>query len=161
MLLLFVGILSISLATVSAEQTVDVGGKSFILPPNSEITHNDSNTCNFTTDNILGSIMKIDPNDLQDYIHSNRSKKYEIVRLSSDQGNLYRYEDSLHNEKGVVTPLQEGNDTYIFKLYMYSSFSNSTKNRSFNDKFNYMGIYRGFLTKNGYAPMVDTLNPPI
>lgn len=159
--LLFVAILSICISCVSAEETVDVGGNTFILPLYAQKGYTDANTCNFTVENFSGSIMKIDSNDLQDYIHSNRLKKYEVKMVSGDQKNLYRYEDRLHHENGVVTPLQKGGDSYIFKLYVYDSFSGSTKNKFSNDRVKYMAILRGFLSKNGYHQVINDFNPAI
>lgn len=161
MSLLFAGMLFICLAGVSADETVDVGGNTFILPPDAQNVQTDANTCNFSVGNVSGSIMKIDPNDIQEYIHSNRLKKYEVVRASPNQENLYRYDDRLHNEKGVVTHLQKGSDSYIFKLYMYDSFSGSAKRHSSNDRVKYMAILRGFLIKNGYNQLINDFNPAI
>ena len=153
--------IAVTIASVSAEETVDVGGNDFILPLNAQNIHTDANTCNFTVENFSGSIMKIDSNDIQDYTHSNRLKKYEVKMVSGDQKNLYRYEDRLHNENGIVTPLQKGSDSYVFKLYVYDSFSGSTKNKFSNDRVKYMAILRGFLTKNGYHQVINDFNPVI
>lgn len=153
--------LVMGISSVIAVNSVDIGGDTFNIPPMAENVETTNDSCNFTVDNISASIIKIDQNELDNYIHSNRLKKYEVVRLSSEENNYYRYEDRLQNENGVITPIQKDGGTYIFKLYKYNSFKNSTDNILNMDKAKFMGIFRGFLQNNGYNEMIPYGNLPI
>ena len=160
-MLLLVAMLVVGIASVSAELTVDVGDDTFVLPPTANITYNDSTTCNFTVDNFSASIIKINSSELDNYIHSNRLKKYEVLKLSDDQTNFYRYDDRRHNERGVVTPMQMDHGSYIFKLYKYDSFSGLPNSDFPSNKAKFMGIFRGFLQNNEHGHLVDYGGLPI
>ena len=160
-LLLLVGMLVIGILSVSADATVVVGEDNFVIPSAANITYNDSSTCNFTIENFSASIMKINSSELDNYIHSNRLKKYEVIKLSDEQNNYYRYDDRLHNERGVVTPMQMDHGSYIFKLYKYDSFSGPLKADVPGNRAKFMGIFRGFLQKNQHGHLVNYGGLPI
>ena len=161
LIVIFVGIIAIAMASVSAEQTVDIGGNTFILPPNAQDVQTNADACNFTADNVSGSIIKVSKDDADTYIHSNRQRKYEIVPVTIEQCDLYRYDDRLHNERGIISLIPKGNDFYIFKLYKYSSFSSSSDDFSSGDRVKYVGILKGFLAKNKYDQGVNQYAPAI
>ena len=140
--------LALSVSAVSAEQSVDVGGNTFILPPDAENIQTDANTCNFTVGNISGSILKMGHDSIKLHITSDRSRRYEVKEVTVDKYNLYRFEDCNNDERGFLTFIPKNKDNYIVKLYVPDDHSSKSADALSNERNQFIGLFKAFLVEN-------------
>lgn len=80
-------------------------------------------------------------------MNADQSRRYEVVEVTIDGYNLYRYEDCNLWEKGFFTLIPKNKANYIMRLYVQDDHTSSV-DATRSDRMKFIGIFKGFLVKN-------------
>lgn len=117
-ILLMIGIMAISIASVSAEQHVTVDGVDFVLSDDVKVTLEQDTMINFYIKEqvITGCLSSLSGNELEEFTQNNTEMEFTVAELNTTANGIkeYAFTDGVMDSVGCLLVFKKDNKDFVY-----------------------------------------------